>query len=129
MKFVVSWAKDKATLDEFLLVLQRVFSNIRPFLTLEMVCHSQLEFLCSLPRLRMAEFTQLTKENEAQLLAEGIVEIFIGEVQLLKVCAHDLVVGTVCWLRALLFCIHSSQKGSLEATTSKPLKTGLSFHF
>ena len=85
MKFVVSWAKDKATLDEFLLVLQRVFSKVRPFLTLEVVHHSQLKFLCSLPQFKMDEFSQLTKANEVQLLAEGIVEISVGDVQLLKV--------------------------------------------
>ena len=85
MKFIVSWAKDKVTLNEFLLVLQRVFNQIRPSLTLEAVSHSRLEFVCSLPQFKVDEFIQLTKANETQLLEEGVVEIFVGDVQLLKV--------------------------------------------
>ena len=91
VKFVVSWAKDKVTLDEFLLVLQRVFSKICPFLTLEAVRHSRLEFLCSLPQVKQEEFTELIRQNEALLLAEGVVEIFVGNVQLLKVSTLAMV--------------------------------------
>ena len=113
VKFVVSWAKDEATLDKFLLLLQRVFSKIRPFLTLEAVCHSRLEFLCSLPQFKLEEFTVLVHQKEAQLLEEGVVEIFVGDVQLLKVSVLAMVAsGILAEICCLYPCLTGIQSRS-----------------
>ena len=97
-------------MNEFLLVLQRVFCKIYPFLILEAVHHSRLMFLCSLPQFKLEEFIELTRQNKAQLLAEGVVEIFACGIQLLKVCALAMVANsTLAEICILHLCLTGRQ--------------------
>ena len=103
-------------------MLQRVFCDIYPFLILEAVHHSRLVFLCSLPQFKLEEFIELTRQNKAQLLAEGVVEIFSCGIQLLKVCALTMVAnGTLAEICFLHLCLTGRQSRShtLQANESR----------